>query len=53
VRSWQNLWEWIYSLKNCEVKVSNKSAALTSLRERMMPLVIDDFHYIKRDRQGK
>lgn len=33
--------------------ISNKSAAITSLRKKMMPLVIDDFHYIKRDRQGE
>ncbi len=33
--------------------ISNKSAAITSLRNKMIPLIIDDFHYIKRDKQGE
>lgn len=33
--------------------ISSKSAAITSLRTKMIPLIIDDFHYIKRDKQGE
>lgn len=33
--------------------ISSKSAAISSLRKKMIPLIIDDFHYIKREKQGE
>lgn len=38
--------------KSFSRSVSNKTAAIASLRNNFIPLVIDDFHYIKRDEQG-
>lgn len=32
--------------------LSHKAAAITQLREAELPLIIDDFHYIKRSYQG-
>lgn len=38
--------------KSFSRSVGNKTAAITSLRNNFIPLVIDDFHYIKRETQG-
>jgi hypothetical protein len=32
--------------------VTSKTAALTALRQKLTPIIIDDFHYIKREKQG-
>jgi hypothetical protein len=32
--------------------VTNKTVALTALRQKLTPIIIDDFHYIKREKQG-
>lgn len=33
--------------------VSSKTAGLRSLREKQIPVVVDDFHYIERETQGR
>lgn len=33
-------------------QTTSKIAAITSLREKKIPLIIDDFHYIRREEQG-
>ena len=38
--------------KSFSRSVSSKTAAISSLRNNIIPLVIDDFHYIKREKQG-